>query len=107
MSGSGGSSEGPTAGSVGDGPDWRTIGHDGRLIWHDHRIHVQDTAEFPGELDWSVPIIVDDLAVTIEGRLVRVDPPSPLPFLAAGRGRRRGHLVRRAVTAPGWSRRPG
>ena len=71
----------PSGGSAGDGPEWRTTGHDGRLVWHDHRIHAQDTAEFPGALDWSVPITVDGVAVTIDGRLERIDPPSPLPFV--------------------------
>ena len=89
-------------GSVGDQPDWQTTGHDGRLVWHDHRIHTQDGAAFTGELAWSVPLTVDDVAVTIDGRLVRVDPPSPLPYLAVGAvvavltwlaGRRRARLV--------------
>ena len=75
------SGSGATGGSVGDEPDWQTIGHDGRLVWHDHRIHAQDTAEFTGDVAWSVPITVDGVAVTIDGRLERVDPPSPLPFL--------------------------
>lgn len=68
-------------GSVGDEPDWQTTGHDGRLVWHDHRIHAQDAAAFPGALDWSVPVTVDGVAVRIDGGLERVDPPSPMPFL--------------------------
>jgi len=72
---------GSDGGSVTDPPDWQTLGHDGRLIWHDHRIHAQDTAEFSGDVAWAVPVSVDGAPVTIEGRLERIDPPSPLPFL--------------------------
>jgi hypothetical protein len=71
-------------------------------VWHDHRIHAQDSAEFSGEVAWSVPITVDGVAVTIDGRLERIDPPSPLPFLGLAAvvgaatwraGRRRPRLV--------------
>lgn len=67
--------------SVDAQPDWRTIGAGGRLIWHDHRIHVQDGADFTGELAWEVPITVDDVPTVITGHLDRIDPPSPLPFV--------------------------
>ena len=75
-------------------------------MWHDHRIHVQDGAEFSGGLDWTVPISVDDVPTTISGRLDRVDPPSPLPFLGLAVARRRGSCgsLGRSRPGPSWLR---
>ena len=57
-------------------PDWRTIGHGGSVSWHDHRTHwMAATKPNPPVREWSVPLRVDDRAVTVEGRYAYVTPP--------------------------------
>jgi len=57
-------------------PAWRTIGHGGSVSWHDHRTHwMATTKPDPPVREWSVPLRVDDRAVTIEGRYAYVTPP--------------------------------
>jgi hypothetical protein len=54
-------------------PDWQTTGHDGKARLARPPIHVQDAADFPARCSWSVPVTVDDVAVTIDGRRRGVD----------------------------------
>ena len=57
-------------------PAWRTIGHGGSVSWHDHRTHwMATTKPDPPVREWSVPLRVDDRAVTIDGRYAFVTPP--------------------------------
>lgn len=55
-------------------PEWKELGHDGWVQWHDHRIH-----EMPGvasPLKWNLPIIVDGQVVAITGTLTETPPAS-------------------------------
>ena len=80
--------EGPVGPDV--PPSWETVADDGRVAWHDHRIHwmsplppdrisvdggVQDV------LDYRVPVIVDGELTVAVGDLDWVPDPSPVPVL--------------------------
>lgn len=72
-------------------PEWKTIGHDGSHIWHDHRIHYMTPEIAPhlmpgtnrvllGERPdgrWVIPVTVDGTAVEIVGELVVLPAPNP------------------------------
>ena len=73
--------------------EWETVGHDGRYVWHDHRIHWMSPSKPPsvsgssGRVDlggpdgrWEVPLLVDGRATTLTGHLDLLDAPSPLPW---------------------------
>lgn len=84
-----------TAAPGATGPeDWEVVSTDGTYAWHDHRIHwmspTPPRAIAPdGTVDlggpggaWEVVLLVDDEVTTVQGRLVLLDAPSPLPGLA-------------------------
>lgn len=58
-------------------PDWETVANDGRVAWHDHRIHWMspvpppsvDTAAGGRVADYAVPLVVDGELVVAEGTL--------------------------------------
>ena len=58
-------------------PDWETVGSDGRVAWHDHRIHWMsptppdsiDTTNGSRVADYGVPLVVDGELVVAEGEL--------------------------------------
>lgn len=58
-------------------PDWETVGSEGRVAWHDHRIHWMsptppdsvDTTSGSRVADYSVPLVVDGELVVAEGQL--------------------------------------
>lgn len=58
-------------------PDWETVGSDGRVAWHDHRIHWMsptppdsvDTAAGGRVTDYGVPVVVDGELVVAQGLL--------------------------------------
>lgn len=96
-------------------PAWKTIGHNGTHIWHDHRIHYMTPEIAPhlvpgtnrvllGERPdgrWVIPATVDGSAVQIVGELVLLAAPNPLGSWA---------LVAALVVAAGiagsaWQRR--
>lgn len=74
-------------------PQWETIGHDGRYIWHDHRIHWMNKNNPPETVPgtnraiisdrddgtWYIPIVVDGTEHEIIGEALLLDAPSPLP----------------------------
>lgn len=71
-------------------PDWETVADDGRVAWHDHRIHWMsptppdrvDTGGGRQDVqDYAVPIVVDGGLEVAEGDLDWVPDPSPLPVL--------------------------
>ena len=81
-------------------PAWRRIGGGGETAWHDHRTHWMATSRpDPPRRAWSVPLVVDGRAVTIEGRYAFVPPPPAWPWWL-------GALAAAALTVGlGWSRR--
>ena len=58
-------------------PDWETVGDDGRVAWHDHRIHWMsptppdsvDTTDGSRVTEYAVPLVVDGELVVAEGTL--------------------------------------
>lgn len=57
-------------------PEWSTIGTNGSVAWHDHRIHAM-----PGVTagaDWTVLISVDDKPLVIRGQLTKLPSHGPL-----------------------------
>jgi hypothetical protein len=80
------------------GPRWTVVGRDGRYAWHDHRIHwmsprppravaADGTVDLGGpEGRWQVPLVVDGEPVVVEGRLVLLEAPSPVPWALAAAG---------------------
>jgi hypothetical protein len=104
-------------------PDWEPVASGGSWSWHDHRTHwmartppgVVDegnrgTDDANGEIgifDWTLPLVVDDEAGAVEGRLVWVPAASPVPWIVlavvAGSvvlvlGRRRSWVLSASVT---------
>ncbi|HEY4375537.1 MAG TPA: hypothetical protein VGM93_00190, partial [Acidimicrobiales bacterium] len=74
--------------------DWKTVAHDGRYIWHDHRIHWMSPEHPPsvhgatGKVDmggphgdWVVPLIIDGHHTSVIGDLRLYRAPSVLPSL--------------------------
>ncbi|CAN5542240.1 hypothetical protein BH10ACT3_BH10ACT3_14450 [soil metagenome] len=56
-------------------PEWTTIATDGRVAWHDHRIHwmAAEPPKIPAGgvvQEWIVPMTVDSTAVVVSGRLL-------------------------------------
>lgn len=68
---------------VGGGePRWTTVGTDGEIAWHDHRIHwMLDEAPATGAdgfvQNWQVPLSVDGSPVELSGTLVHRDDQLP------------------------------
>jgi hypothetical protein len=57
-------------------PEWSTIGSNGSVAWHDHRIHAM-----PGVstgTDWTVLVTVDDMPLVIRGQLNKLPSHAPL-----------------------------
>jgi hypothetical protein len=79
---------------AGDGrppPSWKTVATNGRLAWHDHRIHFMGSdpsavrglsAGDPVEWSGGVPFTVDGEQVVARGNYRLLDAPSPLPWMA-------------------------
>jgi hypothetical protein len=74
-------------------PRWRTVGHGGTFVWHDHRIHWMSTLA-PGSLlrdrivdmggprgTWTVPVVVDGQTHQVVGELRLLEAPSSVPWL--------------------------
>ena len=91
-------------------PEWRRIGDGPSAIWHDHRTHWSGpepvaVAADRGRLQtvvprWQIPLRVGGQTVLVEGEIVWVPGPSPLPWVllaVAGFA---------AVAVAGWRRRP-
>jgi hypothetical protein len=75
--------------------DWEVVATDGTYAWHDHRIHWMSTrapiVDQSGTVDlggpsgrWEVPLVIDDEVIVVQGRLVLLDGPSPLPWALIG-----------------------
>lgn len=64
-------------------PDWTEVASDGRYAWHDHRTHWMNPDPPPGAepgdtiLEAVVPLLVDEVPVTVTVQSTWVDPPSP------------------------------
>lgn len=72
-------------------PQWKTVGHDGTYVWHDHRIHWMNPGVAPPRMPqsdqirmgdrpdgkWVVPMDVNGRPVQVLGELVRHPAPSP------------------------------
>ena len=57
-------------------PEWRTVGNNGSVVWHDHRIHAM-----PGVTtgtDWTVLVTVDGMPLVIRGQLTKLPSHGPL-----------------------------
>lgn len=67
-------------------PDWETVAADGRVAWHDHRIHWMspqpppsvDTSSGGLVTEYRVPVIVEGELVVAEGTLDYVPERSPV-----------------------------
>jgi len=74
-------------------PQWKTVGHGGHYVWHDHRIHYMTPQIAPklvpgtnrvliSDRDdglWYIPLTVDGAPYEILGELREFPAPSPLP----------------------------
>lgn len=74
-------------------PQWKTVGHGGNYVWHDHRIHYMTPQIDPtlvphtnrvmiSDRDdglWYVPLTVDGTDFEVLGELLEFSAPSPLP----------------------------
>lgn len=79
---------------IGPVPRWVEISHDGRAVWHDHRIHwmlprAPTVVDADGRVDlggpqgtWKIDLVVDDVPTTVRGELLLLDSPNPLPWYA-------------------------
>jgi len=76
-------------------PEWETVGRNGVLRWHDHRMHymakstppqVTDESVRTKVFDYAIPIRVDGRSGAIEGTLYWAGPAdtAKAPFLIAG-----------------------
>ncbi|HEY7255945.1 MAG TPA: hypothetical protein VH476_04610 [Solirubrobacterales bacterium] len=76
-------------------PVWKTVGHGGTFIWHDHRMHyaspavpkqVTDKSRKTKVFDYEIPLRIDGRRGAIDGTLYWVGSPSPskLPFVIVG-----------------------
>ncbi len=58
-------------------PKWQRIADGWTYRWHDHRVHhMAGTTVAVGGNDWQIPVLVDDQAAMITGRLDHVDGPN-------------------------------
>jgi len=83
----------PTAADPKGTPKWTVVAHDGRYLWHDHRIHWMlpnrpKAVAADGRVDmggpdgvWTADLIVDDTPVVVTGELVLLASPSPVPWV--------------------------
>ena len=83
----------PSATDPHGAPRWTVVAHDGRYLWHDHRIHWMlpsrpEAVSAEGRVDmggpngtWSIELLVDGRPVTVTGELVLLRSPSPMPWL--------------------------
>lgn len=79
---------------IGTEPRWKVVSHDGRHVWHDHRIHwmlprpptaidADRRVDLGGQNGtWTVDLTVDGKPVSVRGELLLLPPPSPFPWLA-------------------------
>lgn len=79
---------------IGPDPQWVEVADDGRYVWHDHRIHWMlprspEAVDANGRVDlggpegtWSVDLDIDGEPTIIQGELLLLDSPSPLPYYA-------------------------
>ena len=95
-------------------PQWRRIGDQPRVAWHDHRAHwtgpdPQAVTAARGRRhvvvpNWQIPLRLGERTLLLEGDVTWVPGPSPWPWalaavavfaaaLAAGRGSRRPHVL--------------
>jgi hypothetical protein len=76
-------------------PKWKTVGHSGIFVWHDHRMHygstatppqVKDTSKKTKVFDYEIPLRIDGTKGAIDGTLYWVGSPNPskLPFIIIG-----------------------
>lgn len=76
-------------------PKWKTVGHSGIFLWHDHRMHYGSTATPPQVtdasrktkvFDYEIPLRIDGRKGAIDGTLYWVGSPNPskLPFIVIG-----------------------
>jgi hypothetical protein len=76
-------------------PKWKTVGHSGIFLWHDHRMHYGSTATPPQVtdinrktkvFDYEIPLRIDGKRGAIDGTLYWVGSPNPskLPFIVIG-----------------------
>lgn len=74
---------------------WTTVADDGRVAWHDHRIHwmspvlpdrIDPDAGVQEVLRYEVPVVVDGEIAVGTGELEFVPDPSPVPVLLVALG---------------------
>ena len=65
-------------------PVWASVGGDGSLLWHDHRVHWMSprpapTVDGSGLVQhWELPLLIDGQPVVVQGALYRSSPPTTL-----------------------------
>jgi len=108
-------------------PQWRRIGDQPRVAWHDHRAHwtgpdPQAVTAARGRRhvvvpNWQIPLRLGERTLLLEGDVTWVPGPSPWPWalaavavfaaaLAAGRGSRRPHVLALVALGGRGRRRP-
>jgi len=95
-------------------PQWRRVGDQPRIVWHDHRAHWSGpdppaVTAAPGQRhvvqpEWQIPLRLDKRTVLLQGDVTWVPGPSPWPWalaavavfavaMTAARGRRRPQVL--------------
>jgi hypothetical protein len=85
----------PAAANAKAPPKWKTVGHGGTFLWHDHRMHyaspavprqVTDQSRKTKIFDYEIPLRIDGRRGAIDGTLYWVGSPNPskLPFILIG-----------------------
>ncbi len=64
-------------------PRWDRVADDGTYAWHDHRIHWMGD-DHPDRSTWALTLEVDGGRVVVEGELVSLPKPVPVPAAALG-----------------------
>ncbi len=92
-------------------PDWHLVAETGEWGWHDHRIHWMSpdlpptiTEEATGKVwDWTIPMMVDDVPVVVEGVLFWQPSVTPFPWVALAllAGALGWLVARRSIAATG------
>ncbi|HLM63711.1 MAG TPA: hypothetical protein VK306_05400 [Acidimicrobiales bacterium] len=85
-----GSVELPASADPAAEPAWEEVAGGGMYAWHDHDVHWMGGGYPPGKghgdvvQRWTKDLVVDGTPTTVEGRLLWVDPVSPVPWLVLG-----------------------
>jgi hypothetical protein len=66
-------------------PAWDRVADQGTYAWHDHRIHWMGD-DHPDRSTWALSVTIDGRRVVVEGELVALPAPVPVPAALLGVG---------------------